>query len=57
VYNANADNFGKENSNLFYVCCTRALHKLSIYYTDKESPLLKRAIEEGKDVTEIGGEN
>jgi len=57
VYNANADNFGKENSNLFYVCCTRALHKLSIYYTDKESPLLKRAIEEGKDVIEIGGEN
>ena len=53
IYNANAENYGKDYTNLFYVCCTRALHKLSIYYSGTISPLLAKAIEEGKDVAEI----
>ena len=58
VYNASAENYGKEYANLFYVCCTRALHKLSIYYSNSQSPLLLKAIEEGGDVVEIEkGEN
>ncbi|MEG1582147.1 MAG: AAA family ATPase [Clostridia bacterium] len=30
----------EEDKNLFYVCATRALHKLSIYYTDKLTRLI-----------------
>ena len=53
IYNANAESYGKDYTNLFYVCCTRALHKLSIYYSGTKSPLLEKAINEGKDVAEI----
>lgn len=41
IYEANCVNYHRENErNLFYTICTRALHKLSIYYTDLISPFI-----------------
>ena len=40
VSNANEQNYSIKERNLLYVVCTRALHKLNIYYTDKISPLI-----------------
>lgn len=41
VYDVNRINFSDELDNkLLYIACTRALHRLSIYYTDVKSPLL-----------------
>lgn len=41
VYNANDDKYTAEDVKLFYVVCTRAMHKLNIYYTDKLTKLIK----------------
>lgn len=41
VYNANEKTYPKEFKNLFYVVCTRALHKLNIYHSDKLTTLIK----------------
>ena len=41
VYNANEKSYPQEHKNLLYVVCTRALHKLNIYYLDKLTPLIK----------------
>ncbi len=40
VSDANDKNYTLEERNLFYVVCTRALHKLNIYYTSKPSELI-----------------
>lgn len=41
VYNASDKVYPDEFKNLLYVVCTRALHKLNIYYNGKLSPLIK----------------
>ena len=41
VYNASEKTYPIENKNLFYVVCTRALHKLNVYYKDKLTALIK----------------
>ena len=41
VYNASDKVYPDEFKNLLYVVCTRALHKLNIYYSGKLSPLIK----------------
>ena len=41
VADANKEKYSLEERNLFYVVCTRALHKLNIYYTGTISPLIK----------------
>lgn len=41
VYNASEKEYPKEYKNLLYVVCTRALHKLNIYYKDTLSSLIK----------------
>jgi len=39
VYGADDENFGCEGDRkLFYTACTRALHRLDLYYTGKPSP-------------------
>jgi len=41
IYNAGDENYSCEEERLlFYTACTRALHKLSVYYTGKLTPLL-----------------
>ncbi len=40
VSNASEELYTPAERNLFYVVCTRALHKLEIYYVDKPSVLL-----------------
>ncbi len=40
AYDVSAENYSEFYKNLLYVVCTRALHKLNIYYTDKLSPLI-----------------
>lgn len=40
VYNANQETYPVEYKNLFYVVCTRALHKLNIYYTNNKTTLI-----------------
>jgi len=42
VYNCNDKSYPIEFKNLLYVVCTRALHKLNIYYSDKLSSLIKK---------------
>lgn len=42
VYNANDKVYPLEYKNLFYVVCTRALHKLNIYYTGTLTKLIKK---------------
>jgi DNA helicase-2/ATP-dependent DNA helicase PcrA len=45
IYNAGNENYnGEEERLLFYTACTRALHKLCVYYSGKLTPLL-----EGRD--------
>lgn len=41
VANANEKTYSTNERNLFYVVCTRALHKLSVYYTDTLTSLIK----------------
>lgn len=41
VFNANDKNYTDNEKNLLYVVCTRALHKLNIYYSGNLSPLIK----------------
>lgn len=41
VYNASDKVYPDEFKNLLYVVCTRALHKLNIYYSGKLSPLIQ----------------
>lgn len=41
VANANNQIYTQFDKNLFYVVCTRALHKLNIYYTNELTSLIK----------------
>lgn len=41
VYNANTTNYPQEHKKLLYVVCTRAMHKLNIYYKDELTKLIK----------------
>lgn len=41
VYNANSKNYPAEHKKLLYVVCTRAMHKLNIYYKDELTKLIK----------------
>lgn len=41
VYNANNKNYPQEHKKLLYVVCTRAMHKLNIYYKDELTKLIK----------------
>lgn len=44
VYNASAEHYSTPiDKNLLYVACTRALHRLVIYYTGNKSPFLNFA--------------
>lgn len=41
IYNCSAENYKNEfDKRLIYIACTRALHKLNIYYTGNRSPLI-----------------
>jgi DNA helicase-2/ATP-dependent DNA helicase PcrA len=41
VYNAGEENYCSEEERLlFYTACTRALHRLSVYYTGNPTPLI-----------------
>jgi DNA helicase-2/ATP-dependent DNA helicase PcrA len=41
IPNANQQNYESEHDrNLLYIACTRAMHKLTITYTDEVSPLI-----------------
>ncbi|MBQ7453299.1 MAG: AAA family ATPase [Clostridia bacterium] len=42
VCGAEEDEYLPEFKNLFYVACTRALHKLKVYYTDKLTSLIEK---------------
>lgn len=41
VYNANNENYPIEHKQLLYVVCTRAMHKLNIYYKGNLTKLVK----------------
>ena len=41
IYNASEKVYPQEHKNLLYVVCTRALHKLNVYYKDKLTSLIK----------------
>lgn len=41
VANANDKHYSLDERNLFYVVCTRALHKLNIYYSGNKTSLIK----------------
>jgi DNA helicase-2/ATP-dependent DNA helicase PcrA len=41
VYGVNDENYSSDmDRNLLYISCTRALHRLGLYYTGQKSPLL-----------------
>ena len=42
VSDANDQQYTKRETNLFYVVCTRALHKLNIYYTNNLTNLIEK---------------
>lgn len=45
VYNAGEENYNCEEERLlFYTVCTRALHRISVYYTGKLTPLIDISI-------------
>lgn len=45
VYNAGDENYNSEEERLlFYTACTRALHKLCVYYTGRLTPLINAGI-------------
>lgn len=45
IYNAGNENYSSEEERLlFYTACTRALHKLNVYYVGRLTPLLERII-------------
>ena len=52
VYNASSGAYSREQMSLFYVVCTRALHKLSIYYETEPCELLKNSILQAQDIME-----
>lgn len=41
VYNANEENYPKEHKKLLYVVCTRAMHKLNVYFKGNLTTLIK----------------
>jgi len=41
AYNVSEQNYPQNLTNLLYVVCTRALHKLNVYYKDKLSTLIR----------------
>lgn len=41
VYNASQENYPKEHMKLLYVVCTRAMHKLNIYFKNNLTKLIK----------------
>jgi len=41
IFDANESNYKENNKLLFYTMCTRALHKLNIYYSTKLTSLIK----------------
>ena len=41
IYGANKADYPLEFKQLFYVFCTRALHKLNIYYTQELTPIIR----------------
>ena len=41
IYGANKADYPLEFKQLFYVACTRALHKLNIYYTQELTPIIR----------------
>lgn len=41
IYNASDKNYPQEFKKLLYVACTRALHKLNVYYKNKLTRLIK----------------
>jgi len=41
LFDANADNYKENNKLLLYTACTRALHKLNIYYSNQLTNLIK----------------
>lgn len=41
ISNTNSDSYTEDERNLLYVCVTRALHKLNIYYTGELTPVIK----------------
>jgi len=41
VYNVSRENYSSElDRRLLYIACTRALHRLELYYTGELSPLV-----------------
>ncbi|MFL0247713.1 RNA polymerase recycling motor HelD [Candidatus Clostridium stratigraminis] len=47
IYNAGNENYcGEEERLLLYTACTRALHKLHVYYSGELTPLLNKSIEQ-----------
>lgn len=47
IYQTNDENYSsKDDKKLLYICCTRALHRLSLYYTGKISRLIPKDEEE-----------
>ncbi|MCR8845695.1 UvrD-helicase domain-containing protein [Paenibacillus sp. SC116] len=44
IFNASTDQYSKQNERkLFYTACTRAMHELHLYYTNKLSPFVTEA--------------
>ena len=51
VYNVSDENYkNKEDRQLLYICCTRALHRLSLFYTGQRSRLIPSAGDAFNDV-------
>jgi DNA helicase-2/ATP-dependent DNA helicase PcrA len=45
IYNANQENYRTElDRRLLYIACTRALHRLSLFYTGDKSPLITDSV-------------
>lgn len=45
VYNEGNENYSSEEERmLFYTVCTRALHKLNVYYVGRLTPLMERIV-------------
>ena len=53
VYDASEKNYSESNYNLLYVVATRALHKLSLYYTGELCNIAKEAAAQAKEVVEM----
>ncbi|EKQ53723.1 MULTISPECIES: RNA polymerase recycling motor HelD [unclassified Clostridium] len=45
IYNAGDENYSSEEERLlFYTACTRALHKLNVYYAGRLTPLMEKIV-------------